>query len=206
MVFGNEQFTIPEGLVTDEFLIRPLVEGDVELDYAAVMESREFLRRWEQSSWPADDFTLAGNLKDLQRHEREHNNRESFTFTVMNPTETECLGCIYIFPRTSRWLAEARTTPIDDTAWDTYEAVMLFWIRQSRLAEGMDRRLLDTLRLWFEQEWTFDGLLILTNEQFEQQVEMVEDAGLQLRMEVQLPKQPGKYRAYTAAANEPGQA
>lgn len=196
MVFSNESRSIPDGLVTNEFLIRPLLATDVELDYAAVMESKEFLRKWEQSTWPADDFTLADNLKDLQRHEREHINRESFTFTVMNPSETECLGCIYIFPRAARWLSQAETTSIGDTDWAKYEAVILFWIRQSRLAEAMDRQLLDILRPWFEQEWIFDGHLFLTNEQFEQQVAMFEGAKLQFQIEVKLPKLPGKFRAY----------
>lgn len=197
MVFGDEDFEIPDELVTDMFLIRPLLGTHVELDYAAVMESKEFLRKWDQSSWPADDFTLADNLEDLERHEREHINRESFTFTVMNPAETECLGCIYIFPLTAHWLSKAETTPIGATEWADYEAVILFWIRQSRLAEALDRKLLDILRAWFEQEWTFDGYLFLTNEQFEQQVAMFEGTNLQLQLEVKLPKQPGKYRAYT---------
>ncbi len=197
MVFGNENITIPDGLVTNEFLLRPLLATDVELDYLAVMESKEILRKWEQSSWPADDFTLADNLEDLQRHEREHIDRVSFTFTVMNAAETECLGCIYIYPLTARWLAKAKTSPIGETKWEHYEAAILFWIRQSRLAEAMDRKLLDILRPWFEQEWTFDGHLFLTNEQFEQQVSMFEGANLQLQFEVQLPKQPGKFLAYT---------
>ena len=197
MVFGDKHIAIPDGLVTDVFLIRPLSTTDVELDYTAVMESKEFLRKWDQSSWPEDDFTLADNLEDLERHEREHINRQSFTFTVMNPAETECLGCIYIFPRTARWLSPAETTPIGNTEWADYEAVVLFWIRQSRLAEGMDRQLLDSLRPWLAQAWTFDGHLFLTNEQFEQQVAMFEAANLQLQFEVKLPKQPGKFRAYT---------
>jgi hypothetical protein len=115
----------------------------------------------------------------------------------MSSTETECLGCIYIFPLTVRWLAKAKTMSIGDIDWENHEAAILFWIRQSRLAEAMDRSLLDTLRPWFEQEWTFDGYLFLTNEQIEQQVSMFEGAGLQLQIEVQLPKQPGKFRAYT---------
>ena len=196
MIFGNEKITIPDGIVTNEFLIRPLLVTDVELDYAAVMESKEFLRKWDQSSWPADDFTVAGNLEDLQRAEHRHVNREAFTFTVMNPNGTECLGCIYIFPRTARWLSQAETTSIGDTDWVNYEAVVLFWIRQSRLAAAMDRQLLNILCQWFEKEWTFDGHLFLTNEQFEQQVAMFEEANLQLQLEVTLPKQPGKYRAY----------
>ena len=197
MVFGDEKATIPDGFVTHEFLIRPLSETDVELDYAAVMESKEYLRKWEQANWPSDDFTLADNLKDLQRHEREHINRESFTFTVMNPAETECLGCIYIFPLTARWLSKAEATPKGETAWSDYEAVISFWIRQSRLAEGMERRLLDVLCPWFEQEWTFDDLLYFTNEAVGQQAAMFERAGLKLQFEVELPKQSAKSLTYT---------
>lgn len=201
MVFGNDNSTIPDRIVTDEFLIRPLLATDVELDYAAVMESREMLRKWERSTWPADDFTLAGNLNDLQRHEREHINREAFTYTVMNPSETECLGCIYIYPRTARWLTRSEATPVgastEGTKWTDYEAIIRFWIRQSRLAEGMDRQLLDTLRPWFAQEWAFDGHLFHTSEQFEQQVAMWEDAGLQRQFEVKEPKDSVKDLAYT---------
>ena len=197
MVFGNEKAKIPNGFVTDTFLIRPLSETDVELDYAAVMESKEYLRKWEQANGPSDDFTLADNLKDLQRHEREHIERVSFTFTVMNPTETECLGCIYIFPLTARWLSKAEAMPIGDKAWSDYEATISFWIRQSRLAEGMERRLLNVLRPWFAQEWTFDGLLYFTNEAVDQQMAMFEEAGLQLQFEVTLPKQPVKSLTYT---------
>ncbi len=198
MVFNNENAHIPESLVTEQFLIRPLSETDVELDYAAVMESRELLRKWEQSTWPEDDFTIESNLKDLQRHEREHINRESFTFTVMNPDETECLGCIYIFPLTARWLSKPDTVITGTGAWSDHEAVILFWVRQSRLAEEMDRNLLDQLRPWFAQHWSFDGHLYMTNEQFEQQVTLFEAAGLQRQFTVKLPKQPGANLAYTA--------
>lgn len=45
-----------------------------------------------------------------------------------------------------------------------------FWVRKSRLAEGMDRSVLDALLTWFEQEWSFDHPVIVANEQFEQQV------------------------------------
>ncbi len=196
MVFGNKACAIPDGLVTDEFLIRPLLTTDVELDYAAVMDSKEILRVWEQSGWPEDDFTIADNLEDLQRHERQHINREIYTFTVMNPAETECLGCIYICPITARWLTNAETTPLGEQDWRDYEAAIQFWIRQSRLAEQMDKKLLTLLRPWFEQVWDFDGHFYLTNEQFEQQVALFEEADLQLQMEVKLPKVAAKFLAY----------
>ena len=60
----------------------------------------------------------------------------------------------------------------------------------------MDRTLLDVLRSWLEDEWRFDGYLFVTNEQFEQQVAMFEEADLQRQFELQLPKHSAKDLAY----------
>ncbi len=49
MLFTDLESAIPERLATQEFILRPLVAADVELDYAAVMESKEQLRPWEQT-------------------------------------------------------------------------------------------------------------------------------------------------------------
>ncbi|WP_296197110.1 DUF5655 domain-containing protein [uncultured Microbacterium sp.] len=46
--------TIPTGLATDEFALRPIRASDASRDYTAVMETRVDLRIWEQSSWPED--------------------------------------------------------------------------------------------------------------------------------------------------------
>lgn len=196
MVFDNPEFIVPDGLVTESLVIRPLLETDVELDYEAVMETRDFLRKWEQSTWPADDFTLEANLKDLERHASEHRERVSFTYTVMNSAETACLGCIYIFPRTVRWLARASVNATAHADWADFEAVLLFWVRQSRIEDGLDRQLLALLRKWVVEQWAFDGLLFMTNEQCERQVAMWEAAGLTLQFEIQQGNNAGKERAY----------
>lgn len=188
MVFGNDKSIIPERLETDEFLIRPLLGTDVELDYEAVMDSREMLRKWEQSTWPADDFKLEDNLEDLQRHERDFKNRDGYTYTVLNPAGTQCLGCIYIYPCTVRWVARCEVTPLAEQKWADYEAVVQFWIRQSRIDEGMDRRLLDVLRPWLDEQWDFTGYAFMTSGLFEQQLSMLDDAGLQRAFILKDPK------------------
>ena len=91
MIFNASDVRAPEGLRTDEFLLRPIRASDAERDYEAVMESREFLRRWEQSSWPTDDFTVDANRKDMEKLERRHTGGESFTYAVLNPTERNAL-------------------------------------------------------------------------------------------------------------------
>ena len=145
MAFNDGDFSAPAGLRTDEFLLRPILTSDAELDYEAVMESKEFLRTWEQSGWPEDDFTVEANREDMDKLERRHNERVSFTYTVMNLTETECLGCVYISPPDVPWIARAEITAVDGAQWSDYEAVVAFWVRQSRLADETDRRLLDAL-------------------------------------------------------------
>jgi hypothetical protein len=50
VTFNNDNFHAPEKLRTDEFLLCPMLVSGAELDDEAVMESKEFLRLWEQSS------------------------------------------------------------------------------------------------------------------------------------------------------------
>lgn len=196
MPFENLESEVPEGLATDDFTLRPIVADDAETDYAAVMESRGFLRTWEQSTWPEDDFTVAANREDLEKLERRHASHQAFTYTVTDPTGTECLGCVYLIPTNARMFAKARVTPVGSRRWDDYEATVYFWIRESRLATETDRVLLEALRTWLAQEWSFEGRLFVTNEQFTQQVDMIEHTGLQLRFAIEEPGKPGRFLAY----------
>ncbi len=196
MAFDSEDFHAPDGMRTDEFLLRPIRGTDVELDYDAVMESREYLRTWEQSTWPEDDFTIEANRRDLDKLERLHDEGRSFTYTVMNPAETQCLGCVYIFPTDAPFLTGSETVAVDDAQWSGYEAAVYFWVRKSRLADELDRRLLDALRRWFERDWPIGRHLVVTSELFEQQVAMIEGTDLQLEFRLNDPKQPGRFLAY----------
>jgi len=183
-------------LVTDGFILRPIVADDDALDFAAVMESKDFLRGWEQTGWPEDDFTVAANRLDLEKLERRHRNRESFTYTVMNPGETECIGCVYITAMDAPLFARPEITPVGSEAWSDYRAAVHFWVRKSRLPFGTDRVLLDTLRDWFAHEWQFDKCLFITTAIFEQQVAMLEQAGLSVRFEIKYPDKPSLELAY----------
>jgi hypothetical protein len=196
MPFKVMDDNVPEGLTRDDFILRPIVAADAELDYAAVMESREYLRGWEQTGWPEEDFTVAANREDLEMLERRHADRRAFTYTVMNPAETECLGCVYFMPTDARSFAGARITPVGDHRWEDFEAAVYFWVRKSRLETDTDRALLDVLRTWLAKDWSLQGHLIVTSELFTQQVDMIERTDLQLRFAVEKPDKPGRYLAY----------
>lgn len=202
MPFNDAVEPVPNGIRTDDFLLRPIRVADAELDYEAVMESRAFLRVWEQSTWPEDSFTVDANREDLQRLERRHAARDSFAYTVMNPTETQCLGCVYLFPTTAAPFGRSKISASDGAVWSDYPAAVYFWVRLSRLADALDRRLLAAIGPWLRDDWGFDGTLFVTNEQFTQQVEMMEGAGLRLRFRIEDPKATGRFLAYAEATTE----
>jgi hypothetical protein len=145
---------VPESLLTGEFLARPLRASDVELDYDAVMSSRAELLLHSGGSWPREDFRLEENLADLVRHEQEHHERVAFTYTIMNPGETECLGCIYLNPP-AQILKRAGGSAEQAATIGDYETWVSFWVRHSRLADELDARVLQALLNWFQTEWAF---------------------------------------------------
>ena len=150
--FPNDLSQIPAGLRTESFSLRPLRVTDVELDYDAVMSSRAMLRAWSQSDWPAEDFSLDGNLADLERHQREHEAGDAYTYTVMNPDETRCLGCLYINPLPPE-LQEIQLKVDLEEAKPGTAAFTRFWIRRSLQAEKLDLHLLTAFRTWFQDQW-----------------------------------------------------
>jgi hypothetical protein len=192
----DPDFPVPSGLTTGEFALRPIKATDAEADYAAVMETREQLRLWEQSDWPADDFTVDGNREDLVGLEERHDAHSAYTYTVVDPAGTEALGCVYVFPIGAKFLARSEVTPLDDALWDAVEAVVYFWARRSRMDVGMDARLLDALRGWFATEWGLSRVGYVTNEQFRQQVELLERTDLRRRFELREPGKAGAYLVY----------
>ncbi len=183
MTFYPDDLEVPKELKTDEFLIRPLRASDVELDYEAVMESKDMLREISQSTWPTDDFTLAENLDDLERHEKDHIDRREFTYTVMNPEETICLGCLYLRPLSQ------------DMVQGDLETSVIFWIRQSRIADNLDNRFLRILLSWLESDWFFKRKVFITGANAERQAKILMDSGLKLLKKQEFPDER-KYAYY----------
>jgi len=173
---------IPSTLRGDRFQLRPLRTTDVELDYEAVMSSREMLRLWSQSDWPEDDFKLEGNLADLDRHQREHDAGEAFTYTVMNPENDRCLGCVYINPLAPELIDSGLCDRPGQASGQTAAGVR-FWVRASLLDSDLERALLLGLRDWFIQEWQVDCLFFLTSRPERRQQAFWEANGLLKRLD-----------------------
>ena len=192
----RQQISASERLETQDFVLRPITLADAERDYAAVLESRAHLRTREQSTWPADDFTVAESRKDLEKLERWNAEHAAFTYTLLDPTETLCLGCVYIFPTNASTFQKAQITAVDGGRFDEHEAAVYFWVRKSQLDLHKDEALLEALRTWLDSDRDLGGRVFVTNEQFEQQVRMLEASGLRLRFVIREEGKPGAYLAY----------
>lgn len=197
MLLTDPGRAVPLELRTDEFFLRPITVADAARDHEAVMETRDELRIWEQSSWPEDTFTVAANAKDLADLERRHLERRAFTYTVLDPSGHDALGCVYIFPTTAPFLSKAAVTAAsDDATWADVDAVVYFWVRKARIASGLEPRLLSALRSWMADEWALARSVFVTNERFDRQIRVFDAVGLQLRFELREPGKAGTYLAY----------
>ena len=140
--FVPDSFEVPATLETDRFRLRMLSVDEVEKDYEAVMESRELLHAQFGGSWPREGFTLQENLADLERHQREFEQREAFAYTVVGLDESRVLGCVYI-------------NPSEDGDTD---ARVYMWVRQSEFDKGLDPILFETVKKWLDETWPFERI------------------------------------------------
>lgn len=192
MPFTDSTEPVPAELKTEQFTLRPIVTDDAEMDYAAVMETREYLRLWRQSTWPEEDFTVEANREDLIELEQRHAAQRAFTYTVLDPGGTRCLGCVYVFPTSATFLAKSAVTPVGDDEWADVDAVIFFWVRLSQIKVGTDERLLTALRAWFTEEWKLEKTVYVTSKPFTQQVDLMDRTDLTLKFELVEPGKPRK--------------
>ena len=173
-----------EGFAADGIVVRPLEPSDAVLDHAAVMASREFLFHWEQDPpYPPEDFSVEDNLSDLEWMGENHANGLRYTYAVMNPGETQALGCIYLLPGDDPMYNSAEVTSHDGTDLSTIDAAVSFWVRPSMWAEGFEQRLLEALIAWLRDAWSFERAVIITNEKLDHQIATIESVGLTRRFD-----------------------
>ena len=136
-----DTFEIPSSFDGPTFRLRMLTVSDVVKDYDAVMTSVDHLQGvfGEHSNWPLPNMTLEQDLIDLGWHQKEFQKRSSFAYTMMSLDETECLGCIYIYP----------------TEVSGADAEVYLWVRKSEYEKGTDSVLFESVKKWLQEAWPF---------------------------------------------------
>jgi hypothetical protein len=124
--------------------LRPIRAADVDIDYPAVMGSRE--RLWQRYGpvwgWPPETMTYEQDREDLARHEAEIAARETFNYAVLDEAETELLGCVYIDP------PDERRPPGTD-------AVASWWVVDDHAGGPLEQALDAAVPRWLEDVWGF---------------------------------------------------
>jgi hypothetical protein len=127
--------------------LRPIRESDVDIDYPAVMESRD--RLWakygEAWGWPPLDMTYEADREDLARHEDEIAAHISFNYAVLNHEETELLGCVYI-------------DPPDEHAREDSDAFVSWWVVDREADGPLERTLEALIPRWLAERWGFRSI------------------------------------------------
>jgi len=108
-------------------------------DYDAWTSSMEHIRAtpgYPDGSWPRE-MTRDENRADLQRHANDFRTRKGFTYTVLDPTSRDVIGCVYIYP-------------LPDS---NYDACALSWVRESQA--HLDTPLWRAVSKWLQSDWPF---------------------------------------------------
>jgi hypothetical protein len=124
--------------------LRPIRADDTEIDYPAVMGSRE--RLWAKYGtawgWPPATMTVEQDRADLAHHEAEIAAHETFNYAVLDAAERELLGCVYIDP------------PGPDSPAGT-DAVVSWWVVDAAVGSDLERALDDLVPRWLADVWGF---------------------------------------------------
>ncbi|MFF7637120.1 N-acetyltransferase [Kitasatospora sp. NPDC008050] len=127
--------------VLDGYHLRPIKAADTDIDYPAVMGSRE--RLWSiygpAFGWPPASMTYEADRIDLARHEAEIAAHQSFNYALLDTAQTALLGCVYIDPPT-RVGADA------DVSW---------WVVDELVGGEIEEALEALVPSWIAADWPF---------------------------------------------------
>ncbi|HEY6566135.1 MAG TPA: N-acetyltransferase [Actinomycetota bacterium] len=105
--FVPSDFEAPRGLSTSDFVMEPLGPEHNQADFAAWSSSIEHINATPGFDEPVDpddpepwprEMTPDENMGDLEMHARHFRDREGFTYTVLDPSDGDVIGCVYIYP------------------------------------------------------------------------------------------------------------
>jgi hypothetical protein len=140
--FVPADFEPPTSLATDQFRLEPLGPQHNEADHAAWTSSIEHIRStpgYPDGGWPPPGgMTLEANLADLRRHAEDFARHVGFTFTVLDPHDNDVIGCVYLYPSSSK----------------DRDVTVQSWVRADRAS--LDVPLADAVAGWLATDWPWE--------------------------------------------------
>jgi hypothetical protein len=138
---------IPSPPITDELFLEPLGEQHNASDLAAWGASIAHIRTTPGMSnreWPPDEpYSLEGNLADMRMHATDFASRTGFTWTVLDPVSREVIGCVYMYPPSSKTAPEGQVE-------------IKSWVRADKA--HLDAELYRLVSDWVARDWPWTDL------------------------------------------------
>ncbi len=169
----SAEFNPPQTLRTQHMVLEPLTPDHAQMDYDAFMSSREHLRQtlgW--GGWPSDDGTVEENRADLERHWREHQANEAYTYAVLTPDRAREIGCVYLKP-----LPEGEDVPVAISDLPRPGVRIAYWVTAESLPAGLDRHLVERMTQWLRSEWGVESVLMPLHVKNERGMAIARDHG-----------------------------
>ena len=138
-LFVPADFDVPVSFEAPGFRLEPLGPEHNVRDHDAWMSSIDHIRATPgfgpRRRWP-QPMDLEANRADLVGHANDFENREGFTYSILDGDDV--IGCVYIYP--------SKNTG--------HDAAVSSWVRESR-AE-MDAVVYRSLSRWLDEAWPFE--------------------------------------------------
>lgn len=132
----------------DEIILSRLTPENAREDYNALMENRLSIRKQLGLSWPPDDWSYETNLSDLHRHDKEFDERISFTYGIWDESEKSYLGCLYFYLEDKDWFS----APSDS------DCVIELWFIKRVFDSPESLKYINLIRNWIEKDWPFSNI------------------------------------------------
>jgi len=135
-------FEPPKAITDDQFFLEPLAPKHNDIDYDAWHSSVNELQGsfGPENEWPEENYSKEQNLSDLKRHYQEFLDNIAFTYTILKPSQEQCIGCLYIRP----------------TVIAQYDVQVDLWFRTSH--KYLETPFLQWLKEWLVHEWKFSSV------------------------------------------------
>jgi hypothetical protein len=138
--FVPDDFAVPGSLLGPGFRLEPLGPQHNQADHVAWTSSIDHIRDTPGFPWgewpPVAGLSLAENLRDLELHAGDFEQRAGFTYTVLDDGD-RVVGCVYIYPSKS----------------DPRVAQVRSWVSAERA--DLDLPVHDAVADWLATEWPF---------------------------------------------------
>ncbi len=143
----DKAFVVPEHYSFGDFSLVKVNPALAEQDYQALMQARMQIRKDLATTWPEDALTLAQNRESLVRDLQSFEQRQSFTYHLLERQSGRVIGCVYLSPNAAK----------------SNQTSLYYWLVPSYYQSGNHTQIRKQIYDWVNNEWPFKTVDVSLN-------------------------------------------